>query len=124
MASGRPVTMTTKTGERPMTIETLSAPQINGLLQEIMPAGQAAAAGGQDSRFEYHSPFGKIAIHVTHAEGQATITLTPVAGGEAKLAAATPSPQAAPPSRPAAPEPERAAAPPPAAPAKPRVTAP
>jgi twitching motility protein PilT len=104
MASGRTVTMTTRTGERPMTIETLSAQQINSLLQEIVPAGGSVAAG-KDTEFAYDSPFGRVSIHLTHPEGQATMIMTPAAGGEAKPAAASPlRPQAAP-------EPQRAAAP-------------
>ena len=117
MATGRTVTMTTKTGERPMTIETLGEQQIRSLLQEITPADRTAAVtAGKDAQFDYDSPFGRVSIRLTHPEGQSAIEMTPVAGAEAKpaataapQAAAAPRPAAAP-QKTAAPEPDRKAA--------------
>src|SRR5688572_16598812 len=52
-----------------MTKDPLTAPQIAALVREIAPSDRRTLAPGQESRFEYASPAGPIAVFYVNEEG-------------------------------------------------------
>ena len=69
LVPGKPATLITGAGSKPMTKDPLTAPQIVALVREIAPADRRTLAPGQESRFEYASPAGPIAVFYVNDDG-------------------------------------------------------
>ncbi|HWA41077.1 MAG TPA: hypothetical protein VG712_05660, partial [Gemmatimonadales bacterium] len=52
LVPGKPATLVTAAGAKPMTKDPLTAPQIAALVREIAPSDRRTLAPGQESRFE------------------------------------------------------------------------
>ena len=91
LANGKPATLITASGPRPLTKDPVATAQIVALLREIATGNPAAQlAAGQDASFGYASPNGDVQVQFTAD-----------AGGTARIrfgsAAAAPAPAPAPP---------------------------
>ena len=69
LVPGKPATLITGTGSKPMTKDPLTASQIVALVREIAPADRRTLAPGQESRFEYASPAGPVAVFYVNDDG-------------------------------------------------------
>ncbi len=69
LVPGKPATLITGAGAKPMTKDPLTAAQIVALVREIAPADRRTLAPGQESRFEYASPAGPVAVFYVNDDG-------------------------------------------------------
>jgi twitching motility protein PilT len=69
LVPAKPATLLTGAGPKPMTKDPLTAAQIAALVREIAPNERKSLAPGQEARFEYDSPAGKIAVFYVNDDG-------------------------------------------------------
>jgi twitching motility protein PilT len=95
LVPGKPATLVTAAGAKPMTKDPLTAPQIAALVREIAPSDRRTLAPGQESRFEYASPAGPIAVfYVNEDGGTARFRPGPLPAEPPPAPAAAPAPKA------------------------------
>ena len=69
LVPNKPASLLTAAGAKPMTKDPLTAAQIAALVREIAPMDRKSVAPGQESRFEYASPAGPIAVFYVNEDG-------------------------------------------------------